>query len=197
MKQITFIIAFIASITSSSFAQGYRGFVETGALINLRLSGIKIEVAGITEDLGSIELIDDKGGFSFQTSHGYQFSPHIFFGAGIGIDYMASGKCVKLPIFADFRTYFLDRNTSPFLGMKIGYALGGKYSEKINPGFYLNPTFGLSFPVGKRIYMNAAFGYNLIQEISAGYLYDEYYYEYDVTAKCLCHGLTLRMGVEF
>lgn len=196
MKRIILIITIFIGITNIAFAQGYRGFVETGAIINFRLSGIKMDIGGETFDLGS-EKFTDKGGFSIHTSHGRQFSPYIFFGGGIGIDYMAAGRCVKLPIFADFRTYFLDRSTSPFLSVKLGYALGGKHSEKINPGFYFNPTFGVSFQVGKRVYMNTALGYNLIQELSAGYYYDEYGYEYDVNVKCVAHGLSLRLGIEF
>lgn len=165
-----------------SDVKGYRGLVEVGTIVNFRASGTAI----------------DKGAFSATTSHGYQFNPHVFLGAGFGLDYHAAGGRLFVPLFADVRVNFLNRDITPFFGLKIGYAVGSKVSEGVNPGVYFNPTFGMRFILKSDFAMNVALGYNLQQQVvEEYYLYPRgrggnYY-----TVKYLRHGLSLRLGFEF
>ena len=165
-----------------SDVKGYRGLVEVGTIVNFRASGIPIA----------------KGAFSVTTSHGYQFNPHVFLGAGLGLDYHAAGGRLFVPLFADVRANFLNRDITPFFGVKIGYAVGSKASEGVNPGVYFNPTFGMRFILKPDFVMNVALGYNLQQQVvEEYYLYPRgrggnYY-----TVKYLRHGLSLRLGFEF
>ena len=99
--------------------KGYRGSVEVGTIVNFKASGISI----------------DKGAFSITTSHGYQFNLHLFLGAVIGLDYHAAGGRLFMPLFADVRANFLNRDITPFWGVKIGYAVGSKASEVVIPVF--------------------------------------------------------------
>ena len=78
--------------------KGYRGSVEVGTIVNFKASGIPI----------------NKGAFSITTSHGYQFNPHLFLGAGIGLDYHAAGGRLFMPLFADVRANFLNRDLLRF-----------------------------------------------------------------------------------
>ena len=135
--------------------KGYRGSVEVGTIVNFKASGIPI----------------DKGAFSITTSHGYQFNPHLFLGAGIGLDYHAAGGRLFMPLFADVRANFLNRDITPFWGVKIGYAVGSKASEVVNPGIYFNPTFGIRFILKSDFAMNVALGYNLQQQVVEEYFY--------------------------
>ena len=162
--------------------KGYRGSVEVGTIVNFRASGIPI----------------DRGAFSITTSHGYQFNHHLFLGAGIGLDYHAAGGSLFMPLFADVRANFLNRDITPFWGVKIGYAVGSKVSEVVNPGIYFNPTFGIRFILKSDFAMNVALGYNLQQQVVEEYFYSSYFWGGDYyTVKYLRHGLSLRLGFEF
>ena len=164
--------------------KGYRGSVEVGTIVNFKASGIPI----------------DKGAFSITTSHGYQFNPHLFLGAGIGLDYHAAGGRLFMPLFADVRANFLNRDITPFWGVKIGYAVGSKASEVVNPGIYFNPTFGVRFILNRQSAMNIAFGYNLQQQIvKKDIYYNDNFFIYTGVYhhRLLRHALSLRLGVDF
>lgn len=164
---------------------GYCGFVEVGTIVNFRASGIIIA----------------RGGFSVSTSHGYRFNPHLFFGGGLALDYHSAGARLFIPVFVDFRTDFLDRNISPVFDVKVGYSLGSKTSETVNPGVYFNPSFGVRFGLNHRASLAVMLGYNMQQQV-----YGEEYYEYYSNESyhyhygnyyLLRHGLSLRIGVGF
>lgn len=123
---------------------GYKGFFDVGGGIGIRDFGDNI--------------------FSISTSHGYQFSPYFFLGAGIGVEYHTKWEATFMPIFADMRGYFLKGNVTPFIGAKAGYS---PYKGK---GVYFNPTIGVSFFVFKEFAMNVTIGYNL--QHSKIYWYD-------------------------
>ena len=164
--------------------KGYRGSVEVGTIVNFKANGIPI----------------DKGAFSITTSHGYQFNPHLFLGAGIGLDYHAAGGRLFMPLFADVRANFLNRDITPFWGVKIGYAVGSKASEVVNPGIYFNPTFGVRFILNRQSAMNIAFGYNLQQQIvKKDIYYNDNFFIYTGVYhhRLLRHALSLRLGVDF
>ncbi|MBQ8423274.1 MAG: hypothetical protein IJY36_03295 [Coprobacter sp.] len=187
MKKFFLIGLILLGGITSSYAQNYRGFIETGTIVNFKASGISIP----------------KGGFTFTTTHGYLFNPYVFLGGGIGVDYHSSGGRVFIPIFADFRTYFTDSNIAPFFDTKVGYSIGKKESDVINPGVYFSPSIGLRFNIGSsNKAMNLAVGYNMQQQV---YGYTDYYYHYyydyyeyfDYKLKYLRHGLSIKLGVEF
>ena len=70
--------------------------------------------------------------FGLLNSHGYQFSPYIYVGAGFGIDYHHTenfDNAISIPVFSNIRFNFQDSNTSPYLDLKVGYSfllLSGK-----------------------------------------------------------------------
>ena len=146
--------------------KGYRGWVETGGAVGLGTFG--------------------DGVFTFSTSHGYQFSPYFFLGAGIGVDYHFGWETVFMPIFANARAYFIDGKISPFLDAKIGY------SPLDGTGFYFSPSVGVSFGTSRKCAVNLSIGYNLqrTEVYYYGYYYSFYAYE-------SMHGLSFKLGVEF
>lgn len=165
--------------------KGYRGSVEVGTIVNFRASGIPI----------------DRGAFSITTSHGYQFNPHLFLGAGIGLDYHAAGGRLFMPLFADVRANFLNRDITPFWGIKAGYSIGSKNAyNKVSTGAYFNPTFGVRFILNRQSAMNIAFGYNLQQQIvKKDIYYNDNFFIYTGVYhhRLLRHALSLRLGVDF
>ncbi|MDD4848413.1 MAG: hypothetical protein PHR53_06605 [Bacteroidales bacterium] len=105
---------------------------------------------------------------------GYQLNPYITLGIGGGwnrssSDITGDGFNV-FPVYADIRGYFCNRKASPYLNLKIGYAIGKKsfynntdyfedydyITEDVQTGFYLgvgcglnwkNFDFGISIPI--------------------------------------------------
>ena len=73
---------------------GYKGFIDFGGVIGIGNRG--------------------DGAIAVSTTHGYQFNPYFFFGAGIGIEYHMNWETFFIPVFADIKTYFLNRIYLPF-----------------------------------------------------------------------------------
>ena len=107
---------------------GYKGFIDFGGVIGIGNRG--------------------DGAIAVSTTHGYQFNPYFFFGAGIGIEYHMNWETFFIPVFADIKTYFLNKNISPFLGLKAGYSV---YDGK---GCYINPHIGVTLSSSPRFGMN-------------------------------------------
>ena len=102
-------------------------------------------------DIGSGFSVNDgqNSVFSFHTSHGYQFNPYFYLGGGLGLDFYAYPDIIELwlPIFLDFRVDFLDKRFTPYFDLKLGS--------------YLNPSFGVSYMVGKKVALNFGVGYTM------------------------------------
>ena len=131
--------------------RGYRGFVESESFI--------------FPDLG---FLADGGGSSdfwtgVSTSHGYQFNPHLFVGAGMSCVWVLNDidcdpdkpKVKYLPIFADVRTDLRFGRFTPFADLRMGCNLlrHGTFSGAL--------TIGYRFNWGRRIALNLALGVNL------------------------------------
>ena len=159
---------FVETKSYNPRTRGYRGWVETGGAMGLGEYG--------------------SGIFSFSTSHGYQFNPYFFLGAGIGVDYHFDWETVFMPIFANARGYFINGKISPFVDAKIGYAPIDGY------GVYFSPSIGVSIGVSKKCAVNISIGYNMQQSEAYYFGYQGYsgYYE-DI----LIHGLSFKAGFEF
>lgn len=145
MKRIVFaIIAVCASIMTVNAQnldlnyKGYRGFADVGYSIG-------------TSDY-------DFGRVTISTSHGYQFNPYIFLGAGVGLQFSSSYKTkdmdialdereskVDIPIFANIHSTFLKKKFSPFADLRAGcYVNNGG-------GLYFNLAVGCRMAtVGKQ-----------------------------------------------
>ena len=131
-------------------SRGYRGFVSLGYTLD-------------PEDYYSTFALD------FTTTHGYQCSPYIFVGAGIGVsrihyaweffgmdsDWLEEEEedVTFVPVYFDLRTTFLRNWVSPYVDIKAGYAFGDtNYS-------YYNPTAGVHFGFRKGLGLNIGLGY--------------------------------------
>ena len=103
----------------SNEKRGYRGFVDLGYGVYL-------------------DNPDASGIISLFTSHGYQFNPYLFLGAGIGAGIQTNPfGDVYIPVFADARISVPIKKVTPFVGMKIGHSISTE------SGFYMNPNIGV------------------------------------------------------
>ena len=160
-----------ANRNSDFSRKGYRGFVDIGYAVGVG-------------DYGD-------GVFAVSTSHGYQFNPYFFVGAGIGVDYHFDYETMFLPIFADLRGYFIDGRITPYIGVKIGY------SPVDGTGLFFNPSVGASFGISRKFALNISIGYNL-QRAEMYKSYYNYYYGYSHSYSDETLGaITFKVGFEF
>jgi hypothetical protein len=83
---------------------------------------------------------------------GFQVSPYVFVGAGVGVRYFyddfisdANGKAAFLiPVFADVKVNFINNATSPYFSLGLGYTFDPSYAF-VGVGVFINPTIGVSF----------------------------------------------------
>ena len=135
---------------------GYKGFLDLGYTIGVGDWGID-----------RLEL---------STSHGYQFNPYLYLGAGVAANYYFDAECFGLPFFAHVRGNILNNKISPYVDFRIGYSP----LEDVR-GFYMAPS------IGCKIYsFNVSLGY-VMQKITDSY--------YDISENC--SGFSLKVGFEF
>ena len=126
-------------------SKGYRGHVD----------------AGYSVGVGDYDF----GRFELSTSHGYQFNPYVFLGAGMGVHFMSSyatdaapitldtrDSQVDVPLFANLRIHLLNRRFTPLIDAKCGYFVthnGGLYASAAVGGRYaLSDRYALNLTVG-------------------------------------------------
>lgn len=165
--------------TQNSYASGYKGFGEIGFTAGGDYYGAMASA-------------------SFYTSHGYQFAPYVFVGAGIGLE---AGTHIYMPLFAECRVNLLNpdtRSVTPYLGSRVGYA-----ALEDAGSAYFNFFAGIRVPL-RRNALHINIGYQLTgiyteKEYSYynynygyGYWHWDYYYDHEY-----CHSFSLRIGYEF
>ncbi|MCD8569856.1 MAG: type II secretion system F family protein [Geovibrio sp.] len=133
MRKTSFVLAAIMAIALNCNAQSsngcYRGFIDAGYSIGV----------------GDYEF----GRFEVNTSHGYQFNPYFFLGAGAGLHFMSSYETkdmdipldvrdnqVDIPVFANIRCNFSKKKVSPFVDVKGGIETGSEFNKAL--GKYKN-----------------------------------------------------------
>jgi len=143
--------------------RGYKGFVDAGYTF-------------ADDDFERVEI---------STSHGYQFNNYFFVGAGAGYHYYPSDYVdgYAVPIFANFRANFINKNITPFADIKTGYSVGDL------EGFYSYAGVGVRFGLAnkKAINLTLGFTYQEYDFYNGGW----YYYEDDTS------GFTMKVGFEF
>ena len=149
-----------------TLASGYRGFVDFGY------------TAGTgTYSLGRVSLL---------TSHGYQFNPYIFMGAGLGINYYHETASANVPVFTHLKGTFMKGRIVPFAELKIGYALAEV------TGFYMNPSVGCRMGINKRIGFNFCLGYE-VQQTELYFYNDQTSFYSDKNLG----GFSFKVGIDF
>lgn len=108
------VLLFSFNCSAQSISSGnYKGYVDAGYSI------------GIGDyEFGRVEI---------NTSHGYQFNPYFFLGAGVGLHFMPSYETsgmdipldvrdskVDIPVFANIRSHFSKGKFAPFADLKGG-----------------------------------------------------------------------------
>lgn len=165
-KKIVLLLLLVVGATSIAFAQsnvyggksGYKGMFDIG----------------LTFDPNS-----EFSYFDLSTTHGYQFNPHVFLGAGFGYSFDPEGDYHTMPLYVAFRGNILkSRQIIPFAGVRLGYSVDGL------SGLYFNPHIGGTFFFNNHLGLDLSVGYAL-QKVKLGYLSGS------------IHTLSIRLGVQF
>ena len=106
-----------------------------------------------------------------QTINGYQINSKLNVGVGIGIEQISqsSNAIGYIPLFADFRTYFLKNKLTPFFSTGLGYSfvINKNYphypSVQLGGGLLINPSLGGKFFISKNTALNISLGYRYQQ----------------------------------
>lgn len=186
-RQIIFLFAIIFIALNASARQperGYRGFLDWSNCIRTE------KVPGFIK-----RYTDYYTGFS--TSHGFQFNPWLYIGAGIDFEYNSDQRDRLLTPFIHGRTDLLFGKFTPFGEIRLGYNLtnGG--------GVYFSPNIGYRFNWGRKMGINLGLGATII-----GYsadLYDvnitpdgEYIFTGPIGKRHGCTGyFSFRIGIDF
>ncbi len=165
----------------------YRGFVD----------------AGYDVGIGDYEF----GRFVINTTHGYQFNPYIFLGAGTGFHFMSEYKTkdmdialdtreskVDVPVFANVHVNFTKSKVAPFVDGKAGTFVTN------NGGMFWNISAGCRIATNEKQAINISIGY--VAEKLEFESFDRFNSSHDMSytrkarvlnAECV----TLRVGYEF
>ncbi|MDD4823068.1 MAG: hypothetical protein PHI48_11005 [Bacteroidales bacterium] len=151
MKKLFLFAMLICSACVLSNAQNtsgncYRGFVD----------------AGYDVGIGDFEF----GRFVINTTHGYQFNPYIFFGAGTGFHFMSKYETkgmgipldireskVDIPIYANAHVNYTKRKIAPFIDGKAGTFVNN------NGGMFWNLSAGCRISTNEHQAVNISIGY--------------------------------------
>ena len=142
----------------------------------------------------------------------YAFNKNIKAGVGVGIGgadmlYYESSTgdsrdaATLMPIFADFQYKFNEEGITPYLNLDAGYTLA--LSSNINnPGLFVLPAFGVSFPLSKGA-INLQIGYKY-QEFEHDWFYFSNattginaHYSNSGKEKTSCNEIELSIGYTF
>ena len=93
---------------------------------------------------------------TISTTHGFQFTPHIFLGAGIQADVLTNPgsdyKSYALPCYISFKWNILNKKWTPYTELRGGYSVAG------NTGHYMSFALGLRQLLRNRNAMTFAVG---------------------------------------
>ena len=194
-KQILlFIFTYLPIVVSDQGIQkGYHGFADVGYCHYISQT--------------------DPSTFEVTTSHGYQFNPYIFLGAGVGFDFTGKAEWgdvsgmpykkrdskVDIPIFFNARANITKTRICPFVDARVGAYVNNE------GGIYANLAVGGRYEVDKNKGVSVSFGYELrkvtVQELRLvpGSKYNgyssEYYYK-DRTGENV-DGFVFKVGFDF
>lgn len=182
------VVAMNVNVNAQSYlTNSYKGYVDAGYSI------------GIGDyEFGRVEI---------NTSHGYQFNPYFFLGAGVGLHFMPSYETsgmdipldvrdskVDIPVFANIRSHFSKGKFAPFADLK-----GGTYITN-GGGLYVVASVGIRYALNDKQGLSLSLGYtneNLEFEVFDGFIgYDSMDYTRD-KKQYNTEAVAIKLGFDF
>lgn len=151
MKKTFLIILLIMVSTAVAFSRqperGYRGFLEFNMDFYKHFDYYPY---------GHIDPI-----YAISTSHGYQFNPHFFLGAGLMFQNCHEMQgIINFPLFIQGRTDWTFGKVPLFLDLRLGGTIFGSLNDE-DDRLLIVPTVGYRLNWGRRTCANFAIGISL------------------------------------
>ncbi|MDE7421028.1 MAG: hypothetical protein K2N35_12555 [Muribaculaceae bacterium] len=151
MKKINFLLS-ILILPIACAASNYRGMFEVGG-------GPIFAKEKIHTSTGNFRNKQTSIGAMFSTSHGCQFTPWLFAGAGVGFNlecmkspksasenstgfYTSKKTLISIPLFVDVRWDLdMNREFTPYADLRLGYQLGMDGYVRYRAQSISNPSY--------------------------------------------------------
>ncbi len=124
---------------------------------------------------GSVAFTNQLVFIGLDTSHGYMFGSHHYLGGGVGFTIMPFDEAPAYGrVFADYKAYFMKKNSTPTAGIHAGYFMplkdlsGNKFqksfefSPHIGWNWTFNEKFGLDLSIGAAFFVYGSSPYTSI-----------------------------------
>ncbi len=126
--------------------------------------------------------------YDLSTSHGYQFNPHFFCGAGFSIHterFNDRDYIINFPLFIEGRTDWTFGKVPLFFDLRLGCNIFGQVDTDYTPLFII-PAIGYRLDWGRRTCANFSLGVSL----HGNKEYDEFSFHFLALP-------SIRVGIEF
>ncbi len=198
-----------AKDTATRKQHGYTNITELNFATDAGSSGSTTTTNSSGAIIGSSNFggITDNVSLGLTTINGYLVLPYFSFGAGVGI-HVYKGLAL-IPLFLDLRGNFLDKRTTPFVSLGIGYSYTvqqiasapiktAKNETYDKGGFLLNPSLGVKFFVVPKMALNLSIGYRYqkVQLYNNNYTYTSSYMQSNYESHTLGF-FNLKFGFTF
>lgn len=147
---ILLLFVFNLKIFAKDPDKGYRGFVEWNMDFGSYDSYRHLNNAALEQYKAHYIL------YGISTTHGYQFNPHFFLGAGVWIQFGAGDVLhrLELPIFLQSRTDWTFGKIPLYFDLRLGGTFSGRTIENGDDKLLISPTVGYRLNWGRRVCAN-------------------------------------------
>ncbi len=200
MKRILTAALLALTLLAASAAEprrGYRGFVDIGTDINSYMTadgshfvdGDHWEYYGVGRRTFANATLS--------SSHGFQFNPHFFLGAGLMGGYSSLLDAAYIGMYAHARLDETFGRYTPYADLRVGVQF------RSDGPVYISPTVGYRFNLGRKTNLNVGLGLTLTHRHDHNR--DMVYYDHNGNQRFVIFGssnslkpaFTFRIGVDF
>lgn len=165
MKKLSLLLLLtlvsVFSIHSKDLEKGYRGFVDWNIEFGSYKAYRYIDNTNLTntEEYRASYML-----YGVSTSHGYQFNPHFFLGAGVWIQ-AAGGDVwrhkIELPVFLHGRTDWTFGKVPLYFDLRVGLSRGARQLKAVEDRLLITPSIGYRLDWDRRVSANFGIGLSL------------------------------------
>ena len=164
-QEITFVLDLVERVLTGQYDEINQQSILDLYKFNEEKLYLNIELTALMEDDGT--------GRGIQLGLIQQYSKWLGLGGGVAyFEYEKNTGRRVYPVFMTWRGYLMEKNTSPYLNMNLGYGLFFKDEDygivKARGGMMLNPQLGVRFGAAKDAVCTLAIG-ALFQKVTAEY----------------------------
>lgn len=159
LKYLTILLIFIFNlkIYAKDLDKGYRGIVEWNMDFGSYDAYRHLNNSALEQYKAHYIL------YGISTTHGYQFNPHFFLGAGVWIQFGAGDVLhrLEIPIFLQSRTDWTFGKIPLYFDLRLGGTFSGRTIENGDDKLLISPTVGYRLNWGRRVCANFGIGLSL------------------------------------